>query len=292
MTQAVQHSYQSVIAADWLAEQIGQQRELLLVVDRLAEPDPINALFSANLMQDYVNLYQNTELADMTDVGPWLVRVHTPCSEFIQTLLDTPERGWGWLASAERVDLAVLAQHWRERMLINEREQRALYRFQDNRVIAHHLREIEEIQRPLLLGPLSSALCWDGQYWQCFDNPRPGQYPAPFETPWLAIAEPETVQHHISRHNLELWLWQNHSKATADLAETRLLTDWLDQQLDKARRWNWLAEQQLHFLLLHRLDPALAEHRAWAPAEHETTEAHFARVSTVLSSPNARKPFL
>jgi hypothetical protein len=291
MTQAVQHSYQPVIAADWLAEQIAQQRELLLVVDRLAEPDPIKALFSANLMQDYVNLYQSTELADMTDVGPWLVRVHIPCSEFIQTLLDTPERGWGWLASAERVDLAVLAQHWRERMLINEQEQRALYRFQDNRVIAHHLHGIEEIQRPLLLGPLSSALCWDGQCWQCFDNPRPDQCPAPFETPWLAIAEPETVQHYISRHNLELWLWQNHSKATAELAETRLLTDWLDQQLDKARRWNWLAEQQLHFLLLHQLDPALAEHSVWAPAEHETAEAHFARVSTVLSSPNARKPF-
>lgn len=290
MTQAVQPSYQSAIAADWLAEQIAQQRELLLVVDRLAEPDPIKALFNADLMQDHVNLYQGTEFAEMVDVGPWLVRLHNPGAEFIQTLLDTPERGWGWLASAEHVDLVVLAQHWRERMLINEQEQRALYRFQDNRVIAHHLRGIEEIQRPLLLGPLISTLCWDGQCWQRFDNPRPDQYPAPFETPWLAVTEPEPVQHEIKRHNLELWLWQNHSSATTDLAETRLLGDWLDQQLDKAKRWNWRSEKHLHFLLSHQLDPALAEHSAWAPAEHETTEAHFARVSTLLSGPIARKP--
>ena len=57
MTQAVQQSYLSDTAADWLADQMAQQRELLLIVDRLAEPDPIEALFSADLMQDYVNLY-------------------------------------------------------------------------------------------------------------------------------------------------------------------------------------------------------------------------------------------
>lgn len=283
---------QAVTASDWIADQLVQQHELLLIVDRLAEPDLIEALFSADLMQDYVNLYRGTEFAEMADVGPWLVRLHNPGSEFIQTLLDTPERGWGWLASVEHVDLVVLAQHWRERMLIDEQEQRALYRFQDNRVIAHHLRGIEEIQRPLLLGPLSSALCWDGQCWQRFDNPQPNQYPAPFEMPWLVVPEPETVQQHIKRHNLELWLWQNHSKATADLAETRLLTDWLDHQLEKARRWNWHSEDQLHFLLYHQLDPALAGHPAWVPAEHETAKAHFARVSTALSSTNARKPLL
>jgi hypothetical protein len=276
----------------WFDEQQAEQRQLLLILDSLAKPNPVQGLFASDLIQQYVNLYQDSAVTEMAEVGPWLVLLNDSNPEQIRSLLDSPAQNWGWLASAEQLDLTLLSQHWRERMLIEEQGQRSLYRFQDNRVIAHHLREIEEIQRPILLGPLCSALCWDGQCWQCFDNPRPSQYPAPFDTPWLAIAEPETVQHHISRHNLELWLWQNHSKATADLAETRLLTDWLDQQLDKARRWNWLAEQQLHFLLLHQLDPALAEHSAWAPAEHETAEAHFARVSTVLSSSTARKPFL
>lgn len=275
---------------DWFDEQQAEQRQLLLILDSLAEPNPVQELFASDLMQQYVNLYQDTAVSEMTEVGPWLVLLSESDPAQIQSLLDSPERNWGWLASAEHLDLSVLTQHWRDRMLIEEHGQRSLYRFQDNRVIARHLREIDKVQRPFLLGPLTSALCWDGQCWQSFDNPRPDPYPAPFETPWLAVAEPETVQHHIKRHNLELWLWQNHSSATANLAETRLLTDWLDQQLDTARRWNWHSEDHLHFLLRHQLDPALAVHPAWAPAEHETTEAHFARVSTLLSGPNARKP--
>lgn len=275
---------------DWFDEQQAEQRQLLLILDSLAEPNPVQGLFASDLMQQYVNLYQDTAVAEMTEVGPWLVLLSESDPAQIQSLLDSPERNWGWLASAKHLDLTALSQHWRDRMLIEEHGQRSLYRFQDNRVIARHLREIDEAQRPLLLGPLISALCWDGQCWQRFDNSRPDQYPTPFETPWLAIAEPETVQHHIKRHNLELWLWQNHSSATTDLAETQLLSDWLDQQLDKARRWNWRSEEHLHFLLRHQLDPALAEHPAWTPAEYETTEAHFARVSTLLSGPNARNP--
>jgi hypothetical protein len=275
---------------DWFDEQQAKQLRLLLILDSLAEPNPVQRLFASDLMQQYVNLYQDTAVTDMAEVGPWLVLMSEPNPAQIQALLGSPEQNWGWLASAEQLDLTLITQHWRDRMLIEEHGQRTLYRFQDNRVIAHHLREIDEAQRPLLLGPLPSALCWDGQCWQRFDNPRPAPYPAPFGTPWLTVAEPETVQHHIKRHNLELWLWQNHSSATADLAETRLLTDWLDEQLDRARRWNWHLQDHLHFLLRHQLDPALAEHPAWAPAAHETTEAHFARVSTLLSGLNARKP--
>lgn len=274
----------------WFNEQQAEQRQLLLILDSLAEPNPVQGLFASDLMQEYVNLYQDTAVAEMADVGPWLVLLSESDPAQIQSLLASPEQNWGWLASAEHLELNALSQHWRDRMLIEEHGQRSLYRFQDNHVIAHHLREIEEAQRPLLLGPLISTLCWDGQCWQRFDNPRPDQYPAPFETPWLAVTEPEPVLHQIKRHNLELWLWQNHSSATTDLAETRLLGDWLDQQLDKAKRWSWRSEEHLHFLLRHQLDPALAEHPAWARAEHETTESHFARVSTLLSGRIARKP--
>ena len=275
------------VAHDWIADQLAQQRELLLIVDRLAEPDPIKALFSADLMQDYVNLYQGTEFADMEDVGPWLVRLHNPDAELMQTLLSTPEGDWGWLASAEHIDLAALAQHWRERMLLDEQEQRALYRFQDNRVIARHLAELSETQRPLLLGPLNSALCWDGQTWQSINNPRPGLYPAPFEKPWQVLAEPEAVTQEILRHNLEQWLWQNHSVATAQLAETQPLSSWLDTQLGKAKSWKWQSLERIQFLLQHQLHPALIEHSAWAVLANETPDAHFARCNRELTATEA-----
>lgn len=265
------------LAQGWLDDQQSQERELLLVVDRLAEPDPIVELFGAGLMQDYINLYQGTEFADMAEVGPWFVRLNNPDAELIQTLLDTPERDWGWLASAEHIDLACLAQHWRERMFIDEQEQRALYRFQDNRVIARHLAELSETQRPLLLGPLNSALCWDGQTWQSFNNPRPGLYPAPFEKPWQELVEPETVTQEILRHNLEQWLWQNHSAATAQLAETQPLSSWLDAQLGKAKSWQWQSLESIQFLLEHQLDPSFADHPSWVALEGETPDAHLAR---------------
>ena len=272
------------VAHSWIADQLAQQRELLLIVDRLAEPDPIKALFSADLMQDYVNLYQGTEFADMADVGPWLVRLHNPDTAFVQTLLNTPESDWGWLASAEHIDLVALAQHWRKRLLLDEQSQRALYRFQDNRVIARHLAELSDAQRPLLLGPLNSALCWDGQAWQTFNNQHPALYSAPFDKPWQELAEPETVTQEILRHNLEQWLWQNHSTATAQLAETQPVNSWLDAQLEQAQRWQWQSLERIQFLLQYQLEPALIDHSAWAALDGETPDVHFARTSRELAA--------
>lgn len=282
MMQSEQATYQTTTVHKWLSEQLGQQRELLLIIDRLAEPDPVQILFSADLMQNYVNLYQGTEFADLADIGPWLVVMSAFEVAKIQPLLDTPEHNWGWLASADSIDLSALAHHWRERMYVDEEGQRSLYRFQDNRVIARHLTELAPVQRSLLLGPLNSALCWDGECWRCFDNSRPEHYPAPFEAAWLTLPEPDTVVREIQRHNLTLWLWQNHSAATARLAETRILSDWLDEQLDKAERWHWRSGERIQLLLRYQLDPALANHPEWPPYEHEAPDVHFSRVSRVL----------
>lgn len=275
----------------WLHEQQAQQRHLLLVIDSLAEPNPIQELFAGDLMQNYVNLYQGTEFADMADIGPWLVVVSVSAISQIQSLLDAPERDWGWLASGESIDLSGLTQHWRERMQIDEGGQRSLYRFQDNRVIVRHLADLAPAQRPLLLGPLHSALCWDGEHWQCFDNPQPGRYPAPFEAAWLTLPEPESVRREVQHHNLTLWLWQNQSDATARLVETRLLGDWLDEQLDKAERWEWRSAERIQLLLRYQLDPELADHPEWVPQEHESPDAHFSRVSQMLLAASIARNF-
>ncbi len=277
MMQAEQATYQATNVHKWLSDQLGQQRELLLIIDRLAEPDPVQILSSADLMQDYVNLYQGTEFADLADIGPWLVAVGVSEIVRIQSLLDAPERNWGWLASADHIDLTALAQHWRERMQIEEQGQRSLYRFQDNRIIARHLAELAPAQQPLLLGPLNSALCWDGERWRCFDNARPGPYPAPFEAPWLTLPEPDTVARGVQRHNLTLWLWQQHPTLTAGLAERVVLDAWLDEQLNQAEHWQWHSPEQLRFLLQYRLNLVLASHSFWTPHPVESPEQHFLR---------------
>jgi hypothetical protein len=268
----------------WLSEQQAQNRQLLLVIDSLAEPSPLPRLFSADLVHSYANLYQGTEVAEMASVGPWLIVLNELNLTQLASLTDAPEQNWGWLASVEHDDMAALTQHWQSRILADEQGQRSLYRFQDNRIVARHLAELDASQRPLLLGPLTSALCWDDHDWQWFDNEQPGEYPEPFEKPWLSIPEPEHVRRAVAHHNLELWLWENHTHATTKLAETRVLSEWLDRQFDKAKEWRWHSEPQLHFLLRYQLDPALADHPAWRPAEQETPEAHYSRVSSVLTS--------
>ncbi len=273
----------------WLSEQQAQGRQLLLVIDSLAEPAPLPRLFSADLVHSYANLYQGTEVAEMAEVGPWLVMLNEQNLMQLGSLTDAPEQNWGWLASTDNADMAALARHWQDRMLADDQGQRSLYRFQDNRIVARHLGELDASQRPLLLGPLASALCWDGQDWQWFDNEQPGEYREPFEKPWLSIPEPEQVQRTVAHHNLELWLWQNHTQATTRLAETRVVSDWLDHQLDKAKEWQWHSEPQLHFLLRYQLDPALADHPAWRPTGREIPEAHYSRVSSVLTSSHSAR---
>jgi len=268
----------------WLDEQQAQQRHLLLVIDSLAEPDPIQELFTRDLMRDYVNLYQGTEFADLADIGPWLVVLSVFEAAHIQPLLDTPERNWGWLASVDRIDLSAITHHWRERMHVEEKGQRSLYRFHDNRVIARHLAELAPAQQPLLLGPLSSALCWDGEYWQCFDNARPGHYPAPFEAAWLTLPEPDAVVRDVQRHNLTLWLWQQHPTLTAGLAERVVLDAWLDEQLNQAEHWQWHSPEQQRFLLQYRLNLVLASHSFWIPHPAESPEQHFLRCQAFFTN--------
>jgi len=273
----------------WLSEQQAQSRPLLLVIDSLAESAPLPRLFSADLVHSYANLYQGTEVEEMAGVGPWLILLNERNFTQLRSLTDAPEQNWGWLASVDHADMAALTQHWQARIFADEQGQRSLYRFQDNRIIARHLGELDASQRPLLLGPLASALCWDGQDWQWFDNELPGEYREPFEKPWLSIPEPEQVQRAVAHHNLELWLWQTQTQATTRLAETQVVSDWLDHQLDKAKEWQWHSEPQLHFLLRYQLDPALADHPAWRPTGREIPEAHYSRVSSVLTSSHSAR---
>ncbi|UVE17754.1 DUF4123 domain-containing protein [Pseudomonas sp. LS44] len=275
-------------ARHWLQTQSSLARELWLIVDRLAEPDPIQQLFGADLMQDYVSLFQDSAVADMAELGPWLVRLPDGHAPLLQAWLAEPERAWGWLASAEPLDLQVLANHWRSRMLVDDNGQRSLYRFQDNRVITRHLLALSAEQRALLLGPLSSTLSWDGGAWQTIDNPSPGLYSVPTPAPWLHLPEPEQVTAAIQRHNLELWLWQNHTSALCQALETQPFDSWLDERLAQGNGWGWRSSESLQFLLEQHLNPALADHSAWLPQPGETAEIHLARCRHAFATSIAR----
>lgn len=276
----------SLLTSQWLSEQRRRQRQLLVIANPMAEPNPIPTLFAHAPIRDYVKVYQGTPFENLAPLGPWLVRIDFSTMAALSALLQSPEHHWGWVASAEQLDMNEVVAHWQARMLIHDEDQRAFYRFQDNRVISRHLQALDNEQIPLLLGPLCSALCWDGKQWISVDNPAPGTYPEPFDTPWLQVPPAAEQSAAAQKATLETWLWENHLDATQQLLTRESLATWPQVQLDKADSWDWSRQEQVHFLLEHQLNTDLANLPAWAPRAEETPDAHFVRAQQDILQAN------
>lgn len=273
--------------ANWLAEQQRQQRQLLLIIDSVAAPDTVASLFKHAPIRDYIRLFHGTEFERLLEQSPWLIRLDYSSLPALKHLLDRPESNWGWLASVSHLDLSAVAQHWRERMIIREADQRWFYRFQDNVVMARHLTALNQAQIPLLLGPLDAALCWSGEHWHSVENPRPASYAPPFATPWLEVPESSAATEAITLRAIENWLWEKHPDATFHLPV--FVKVWIKQQLDLAAEWGWDDAEQIFFLVEHRLDPERAAHPAWAKQEGEAPAERFVRVQCELAGLDARQ---
>ncbi len=273
---------------EWVAEQQINGRDLFLTIDRLAEPDPIIQLFQLELMQDHANLYAGTDYDALKEVGPWLIKVPGQHTQALSFLLDKPEQNWGWLASANKLEMAALAVHWRDRMLIEETGKKALYRFQDNRVIGHHLSNLSPAQQPILMGPLHNVLCWHQDAWNEWTNPAPASHPRPFARPWLGIPEPTETSSAIVQHNLQQWLWENHPAEVTRLLEHEELQGWLQRQLETARRLGWNTTEQQQFLVQHQLNPQSAADAIWVALAGETPADHYQRCCHILNAAATR----
>lgn len=280
----------SEVLNNWLGEQSRLNRVLILALDSLAEPNPVTSLYSAGVMQRSVQLYRRTEFSKFAAISPWLTELQNPGNDAFRKLLDDPQRNWGWIGSMDKADLDSLTQHWIARMVIDEGGERSLFRFQDNRVLARCLDNMKETEWPLLLGPISSALYWDQDQWKSADNSRSGMYPVPNPAPWLRTPESGEQARSILRDNLKRWLLTYHVDTAAELAETRVVSEWLEEQLDLLDAWDWRTEEQRQLMLSLRLSPQCASDIAWEPIPGETPEVHFARCQRVFSNPKAGVP--
>jgi hypothetical protein len=270
---------------NWLGEQAKLNRVLILALDSLAEPSPVTSLYSAGLMKRSVQLYRRTQYADFAAISPWLTELHEPHADAFRKLLDDPQRNWGWIGSMDKADLDGLTQHWQARMVIEEDGERSLFRFQDNRVIARCLNNLNVAEYPLLLGPIASVTFWDENQWKSVDNIRPGVYSAPDPAPWLRNPESGEQARSILRDNLKRWLLTYHVEAAAELAETRVVSEWLEQQMELLDLWQWNTPEQRELMLSRRLNPKCMDDVAWEPLPGETPEMHFARCQRVFIEP-------
>jgi hypothetical protein len=87
----------------------------------------------------------------------------------------------------------------------------------------------------------------------------------------------------ILRDNLKRWLLTYHVEAAAELAETRVVSKWLEEQMDLMDLWRWKTPEQRELMLSRRLSPKCMEDIAWEPLPGETPEAHFERCQRVFS---------
>ncbi|WP_434154215.1 DUF4123 domain-containing protein [Pseudomonas sp. JZ134] len=260
----------------WIQTQTNKQRSLYLIIDSLAEPNPIPELFGSGGIKEYANLYQGTSYEELSAIAPWLIRIEDMSNVAIQRLIQHPERDWGWLACAEFHEFSAIKKHLQDRIEIHEDEQISLYRFQDPRVIARSLAYLKREQAPYLLGPFESVLYWHSEKWKEYNNPNPSfsQLPEP-PFPWL-YSEPDETKQEIKILNLEQWLWENQPAETTELAKQLHIRTWLKDCLAKAEIYQWKDAYQLFFLLMHNRLNQL-NHPAWEPLPDELPLAHFNR---------------
>jgi hypothetical protein len=263
----------------WLHEQIKLGRQLFLVLDSIGQLDERNALAGELGVDRYRNLYSGTPADTMASVGPYLFQLESFTQPSIQALLSTPQRHWGWLASANDGDLDALTAHWRDRLVTGERPNQALYRFHDNRVLGRAVAYLQPQQLPDFLGPMLSVCYWQAEQWTFIDNLHPGLYPLPANPAWLNTPTPESVSASVQFDNARRYLVSKHTDTLAKLAAHQEMDTWIRGQLDLARTWGWQETEHIQFLLAQCLKaPGFTPPEYWTPQPHETPSMHFDRL--------------
>ena len=263
----------------WLQEQTRQGRHLYLVLDSDGQLDERNGLVSELGTDHYRNLYSGTPADSLANVAPYLFRLDTVEHPALQTLLKSPDRHWGWLASAASADLDGLTAHWQNRLVTGERPNQALYRFHDNRVLGRALAYLQPEQRADYLGLMTSVCYWQAEQWTVTDNPDPGTYPLPTDPAWSHTPTPEATFKGIQFDNMHRYLIREHIDKLLDLAEQQDMEAWLGGQLDLAYTWGWQEPDRIHFLLTQSLQAAdYTPPKNWLPRPNETPAMHFDRV--------------
>lgn len=262
-------------AQHWMSEQVRLGRQLYLVLDGDGQDEVRRALLDSRHGHQHFALYTDTPLADLADIGPAIFQLGTVAEPAIDSLLDTPETNWGWLASGEPNGLSGLVKHWSDRLIVGQRPHQAFYRFHDNRVVDRALKHLPADALPGYLGPVASLCYWQGAQWISQDNPAPGEHPVPTDPAWLN--QPDNEQ--VLRDNLHRYLVAEHSEAFGLLVQTRDPDDWLSDQQLLARLWEWEAPEQLHLLITQSL--YAPDHKLpanWQPNTGETPQTHFERL--------------
>lgn len=250
----------------WLQEQARHGRHLYLVLDSDGQLAECNALISKLGVDQYRNLYTGTPANSLASIAPWLFLLDAVEHPVLQALFNTPERHWGWLASAASCDVDGLTAHWQDRLVTGERPNQALYRFHDNRVLGRALAYLQPEQRADYLGIMTSVCYWHAEGWTVTDNPNPGAHPLPTDPAWCHTPTPEAIFKSIQFDNTRRYLVRENTDTLLNLTQQQDFDSWLHGQLDLAHTWGWQEPDSVHFLLTQSLQaPDYTLPKTWLP---------------------------
>ncbi|MHA6163123.1 DUF4123 domain-containing protein [Pseudomonas sichuanensis] len=258
----------------WMARERASGRDIVLILD--AGFDARQALMARLGSERWCALYHQTEVAHLAAHGPVCFLIGEGEVRLLQSLLEAPHDNWGWLASLAPGELAAWVEHWRARLLLGQRPQRALYRFHDNRELARVMTVPEH--RAAWLGQAISVCYWQATAWQVVDNPAPRAYPAPSDPSWFP-SPAEAASDGVVLANAHRYLCSRHLPAYSALAESQPPLDWLASQLRQSRAWGWHTGEAIEFLLMLSLhSPGYEVPRECAPLVDESPQVHLERL--------------
>lgn len=279
---------------DWLTQQQQTQQAIYLMLDPLAEPNPVATLLTNQAIISYEWLLHKTPYESLRYASPTIIQIADINNQGIKKLINHPEQNWGWFFTINpQVTMEQLITHWQARLTLIYEQQEVFYRFQDNRVIVRALKAIPNDQYFQLLGQINQVALWDENEWQIYTNEVPRDYALTTNENLIwALPEPANVVQQVRLENM--FDWAINTFADDVFIQAKFggvpFKDWLKEQLALLEKWQWPKEEQALFMIEQRLDYEQRQSSEWQPRPEETPQQHYERVKARFTKQLPRQP--
>lgn len=278
----------------WLTEQQQNQQAIYLMLDPLAEPNPVATLLTSQAIVGYTWLLHNTPYESLRYASPTIIQIADINNQGVQELINHPEQDWGWFFSTNpQVTMEQLIEHWQARLILIYKQQEVFYRFQDNRVIVRALKGIPPDKYYQLLGQINQVALWNKSEWQIYANESPIDYPLTTKENLIwALPEPQEVTQQTNLENLFDWAINTFADEVFINAKFGGISfkEWLKEQLSLLDTWQWHEESQMLFMIEQRLDYEQRQSVEWQPLPQEPPTQHYERVKARFTKQLPRQP--
>lgn len=254
----------------WLTE--ADPMRVYLMVNRPANPDPVEILYAHDWIDDAFRIYDSTPLAHIAEQSPWLILLKPSSYPVPGKLTDAgafSDPSWGWAYRSSQ-SLQDNLEHWRRRQIVILKGHSVILRLADSRVASVLLPAMNKDDWRLLMTPVKRLLISTPELKEFHslvtdsDLPVPEIQDLPFELkPHLVRAwqnSPQALIFYADNIACELWENQPESALILDTPEGMLMqrvTSWLKQQLIQLTDINYLTYDDF---IRH------AEYQKWIPA--------------------------